>query len=247
GTWLRLLIKFPGKKRPIFERLAAPPLRRLPGALKSILRRRGIAKASALWVASRGVWSHKEKNALRKNLADLAGKVRITSDVEAAWWSAFHKPPGILILSGTGSIAYGIGRRNRSSRSGGHAPAGGDPGSGYWIGRQAGYKGSVRKVASHARNVIQAASGGDARARRIVERAQDNLLNLVLRVRRKLGGKDKIPVSWSGGVFENKSFREGFAGKLRAGSRDFLPRAPKSAALAGPRPPFWSRAAGLFK
>jgi N-acetylglucosamine kinase-like BadF-type ATPase len=44
---------------------------------------------------------------------------------------------GVVIISGTGSIAYGRNRHNQGARAGGWGHVLGDEGSGYWIGRAA--------------------------------------------------------------------------------------------------------------
>lgn len=45
--------------------------------------------------------------------------------------------PGVVLISGTGSIAYGVSGRGVAARAGGWGAALGDEGSGYWIGRRA--------------------------------------------------------------------------------------------------------------
>jgi N-acetylglucosamine kinase-like BadF-type ATPase len=45
--------------------------------------------------------------------------------------------PGVVIISGTGSIAYGRNANGQAARSGGWGYVLGDEGSGYWIGRAA--------------------------------------------------------------------------------------------------------------
>jgi N-acetylglucosamine kinase-like BadF-type ATPase len=45
--------------------------------------------------------------------------------------------PGVVIISGTGSIAYGRNANNQAARAGGWGYMLGDEGSGYWIGRAA--------------------------------------------------------------------------------------------------------------
>jgi N-acetylglucosamine kinase-like BadF-type ATPase len=45
--------------------------------------------------------------------------------------------PGVVIISGTGSIAYGRNANNEGARAGGWGHVLGDEGSGYWIGRAA--------------------------------------------------------------------------------------------------------------
>ena len=45
--------------------------------------------------------------------------------------------PGVVIVAGTGSIAYGRNARGEAARAGGWGYVLGDEGSGYWIGRLA--------------------------------------------------------------------------------------------------------------
>ena len=45
--------------------------------------------------------------------------------------------PGVVVISGTGSIAYGVNHRGVAARAGGWGPTLGDEGSGYWIGKRA--------------------------------------------------------------------------------------------------------------
>lgn len=45
--------------------------------------------------------------------------------------------PGVVLISGTGSIAYGVSGRGVAARAGGWGAALGDEGSGYWVGRRA--------------------------------------------------------------------------------------------------------------
>ncbi len=45
--------------------------------------------------------------------------------------------PGVVIISGTGSISYGRNAQNEGARSGGWGHVLGDEGSGFWIGRAA--------------------------------------------------------------------------------------------------------------
>lgn len=45
--------------------------------------------------------------------------------------------PGVVLISGTGSIAYGVNQHGFAARAGGWGSSLGDEGSGYWIGRRA--------------------------------------------------------------------------------------------------------------
>ncbi|QEN85806.1 N-acetylglucosamine kinase [Labrys sp. KNU-23] len=61
----------------------------------------------------------------------------ILNDVEAAHVAAFAGGPGVLILAGTGSMAWARDEHGNSLRVGGWGDAFGDEGSAFWIGREA--------------------------------------------------------------------------------------------------------------
>ncbi|MBP2449180.1 N-acetylglucosamine kinase [Rhizobium leguminosarum] len=62
---------------------------------------------------------------------------QVLNDVDAAHLGAFGGNPGILILSGTGSMAWARNENGRSARTGGWGDLIGDEGSSHWIGRRA--------------------------------------------------------------------------------------------------------------
>jgi len=64
-------------------------------------------------------------------------RTRVMNDVDAAHVGAFAGGPGILLLSGTGSMAWGRDRTGGSYRVGGWGDIIGDEGSSHWIGRLA--------------------------------------------------------------------------------------------------------------
>jgi glucosamine kinase len=66
-----------------------------------------------------------------------AVRTTILNDVDAAHLGAFAGQEGILILSGTGSMAWARNAAGKSARSGGWGDVIGDEGSSYWIGRLA--------------------------------------------------------------------------------------------------------------
>jgi glucosamine kinase len=68
---------------------------------------------------------------------DLAAELVIHSDFSIALDDAFADGPGVLLISGTGSVAFGRGPTGATSRCGGWGPVCGDEGSGAWIGRRA--------------------------------------------------------------------------------------------------------------
>ena len=64
-------------------------------------------------------------------------RVLVVNDALVALEAGAPGQPGVVIISGTGSIAYGRNARGEAARSGGWGYVLGDEGSGYWIGRAA--------------------------------------------------------------------------------------------------------------
>ena len=64
-------------------------------------------------------------------------RVVVVNDALVALVAGVDDDPGVVIICGTGSIAYGRSARNRAARAGGWGHVLGDEGSGYWIGRRA--------------------------------------------------------------------------------------------------------------
>lgn len=63
-------------------------------------------------------------------------RVECVNDVEVAWAGSLACKPGINILAGTGSMAYGVDQKNNSLRVGGWGCFCGDEGSAYWLGKK---------------------------------------------------------------------------------------------------------------
>jgi N-acetylglucosamine kinase-like BadF-type ATPase len=64
-------------------------------------------------------------------------RVLVVNDALVALEAGAPGQPGVVIISGTGSISYGRNARGEAARSGGWGYVLGDEGSGYWIGRAA--------------------------------------------------------------------------------------------------------------
>ena len=64
-------------------------------------------------------------------------RILVVNDALVALEAGAPGQPGVVIISGTGSIAYGRNARGEAARSGGWGYVLGDEGSGYWIGRAA--------------------------------------------------------------------------------------------------------------
>ncbi len=93
----------------------------------------------ALCVGVAGAGREAERQALWQALVsrDLASELVIHSDFSVALDDAFGDGPGVLVISGTGSVAFGRSPTGATSRCGGWGPVCGDEGSGAWIGRKA--------------------------------------------------------------------------------------------------------------
>lgn len=99
-----------------------------------------------LWAGLAGTGRETARSGVEQALAplDLARDVGVGTDVEAAFEDAFAGGPGILVCSGTGSVAIGRSEDGQVARVGGWGSLLGDEGSGYQVGLE-----SLRRVARH--------------------------------------------------------------------------------------------------
>lgn len=99
---------------------------------------------AVLWAGLSGAGHEAARTAVSRLLeeAGLAGRVRVGTDVHAAFQAAFPDGPGILLIAGTGSIAWARTPEGEIGRAGGWGQQLGDEGSGYALGL-----GAVRAVA----------------------------------------------------------------------------------------------------
>src|SRR5690348_12299355 len=75
---------------------------------------------------------------LRRILAEvLPAESKVVGDTVIALHAAFDNGIGIVVIAGTGSIAYGRNHEGDTARAGGWGYAISDEGSGQWIGRTA--------------------------------------------------------------------------------------------------------------
>jgi glucosamine kinase len=113
----------------------------IAAAVRDALAAAGMSHVApkVLCVGVAGVGRDTERQALWQALvsADLADEVVVHGDATIALDDAFGEGAGILLIAGTGSIAYGRGPTGVLSRCGGWGPVFGDEGGGSWIGRRA--------------------------------------------------------------------------------------------------------------
>lgn len=78
---------------------------------------------------------HKMKKKLESKLG--IQNLELVTDARVALTGALDGKPGVIVIAGTGSIAFGINEASEEARSGGWGPTFSDEGSGYDIARQA--------------------------------------------------------------------------------------------------------------
>jgi glucosamine kinase len=75
---------------------------------------------------------------LRRIVSSLIpGEIEVVGDTVTSLAAAFGAGPGVIVIAGTGSIAYGRNASGQTARAGGWGFAISDEGSGHWIGRTA--------------------------------------------------------------------------------------------------------------
>jgi N-acetylglucosamine kinase-like BadF-type ATPase len=192
---------------------------------------------ASLVVATKGIWTSAEGRRAALRLYRFARTVRVMPDAQAAALGALDGRPGVLVLSGTGSIAVGHDGRGRWARSGGFGPLLGDEGSGFWLGREwvraataPGDFDRIRRLAHAAQPVAAVAALAPAvlaRARRghaiavpIVREGQRCLAACAVDLARRLRLPPPVTMSWAGSVMGDAWFRAGVARAVaRAGLR----------------------------
>jgi glucosamine kinase len=105
--------------------------------LQPFLKERQLAAVAAALPAHGEVARHSALQTEAIEEAFPALRRHVLNDVDAAHLGAFAGKPGILILSGTGSMAWARSMAGASARVGGWGDVIGDEGSSYWIGRAA--------------------------------------------------------------------------------------------------------------
>ncbi len=112
---------------------------RITVAVRRALTDAGLLHGDVLVVGAAGVGREPERGELREILRGerLAERVIVTGDLDIALEAAFGQGPGIVLVSGTGSVAVGRTPDGVTHRAGGLGWQMGDEGSGYAIGRAA--------------------------------------------------------------------------------------------------------------
>jgi N-acetylglucosamine kinase-like BadF-type ATPase len=93
----------------------------------------------AICLGMAGVDRPEERRVVQSIMRRIGYKSRalIVNDALIALVAGVGDQPGVVLVAGTGSIAYGRNAANQAARAGGWGHVVGDEGSGYWIGREA--------------------------------------------------------------------------------------------------------------
>lgn len=112
----------------------------IAGTVARVAAAAGVAlPATALCAGLAGAGREGARRAVEDRLQprSLARTVLVVTDAEAAFFDAFEDGPGILVIAGTGSVAWGRGLSGAMARAGGWGALVGDEGSGHDVGRRA--------------------------------------------------------------------------------------------------------------
>lgn len=115
------------------------------------------AQVSRTCVGGSGAGRPELAAAVRGFLAEiLSSPIDVVGDMEIALDAAFDTGPGVIVIAGTGSIAFGRDTQGHTARAGGWGFAIGDEGSAHWIGR------------STVAAILRASDAGPSEAERLV-------------------------------------------------------------------------------
>jgi len=243
GTWLRVLAQNGAGQRWTVTSRAT---RDVAASLRALWRRRRLRVASVehLVVATRGVWTPKERRAAVRRLGGLARRVHVLSDVEAAYHGAIGERAGLLVLAGTGSIVLARSASGRWVRAGGLGPLFGDGGSAFALGRDwlaatdpvrarrlAVSPDAVARIAALAPRVLRLGRQGDEAARTVVARGSLALALGIRAAARSAALESPVTVSWAGGLLEDRAYRALTWRTARGLGLDIAPVPPRRSAL----------------
>lgn len=103
---------------------------------------RPINTINSIFVGLGGVQTERSKAFVRKLLLSIPyistwTRIQIENDAYSAHLGGLSNRPGIILIAGTGSVAFGIDEQGNTHRAGGYGYQEGDHGSAYHLGRRA--------------------------------------------------------------------------------------------------------------
>lgn len=109
-------------------------------SLEPLLQQVPTPEIAAACIGMAGLGRACDRSKARPVLAEVfppLSRAEITHDARIAWAGGLSLAPGIALISGTGSIAYGVDCQGAEHRAGGYGPHYSDEGGGTHLGRQA--------------------------------------------------------------------------------------------------------------
>ena len=145
----------------------------IAGVVRDVLERAELSdeRPRVVCVGVAGAGRESERQSLYEALSShqLADELLVLTDFAVALEDAFGDGPGVLLIAGTGSSAFGRGPAGSTGRCGGWGPVIGDEGGGAWIGRRAL---SVVSAASDGREPETALTGAILTAAEVTEASE---------------------------------------------------------------------------
>ncbi len=112
----------------------------LRAAVQEALAAAGVDASSvgAVCAGLAGASRPRDRQTMQKALREIvpAARIRVEIDAFIALAGATECRPGVIVISGTGSVAFGVNSAGETARSGGWGFVAGDEGSGFDIGRK---------------------------------------------------------------------------------------------------------------
>lgn len=135
----RVVASTAGPGAPVRPGRALVSSSRIASVVRAALAQAGKLEVDVLVVGAAGAGREPARTELREGLRieRVAGRVIVTGDLDIALEAAFGDGPGIVVVSGTGSVAMARTPDGTLHRAGGLGWQMGDEGSGYAIGRAA--------------------------------------------------------------------------------------------------------------
>jgi N-acetylglucosamine kinase-like BadF-type ATPase len=135
----RLLAEARGAGANLQAAGAAEVERVLHELIETVMRQGGAPRPDVIALGMAGVDRPRDAETVHAILGRIGHRARVVvvNDALIALEAGVGDAAGIVLVAGTGSIAYGRDGSGRAARSGGWGYVLGDEGSGYWIGRQA--------------------------------------------------------------------------------------------------------------
>lgn len=138
---LRVLGRRRGAPGAVRSGCAAAAARAIGDTVRAAMEQAGLtAPPDAVVIGAAGAGSEETRGELSEALVRALGAqptIRVTTDAAIALEAAFEEGPGIVLVAGSGSIAYARDARGGAWRAGGLGRDVGDEGSGYALARAA--------------------------------------------------------------------------------------------------------------